>query len=146
MCQACNHSHPTGSCPLKIAGVELCPLCGVAHYGIARQCPHIKSETRVKLMLDQLRNSPEDRQLVDAASKYLKGVKGHLVQNKKNARKQAEAKAKGLQYPSMLPIGSAVQTTIDQSQPAQVSNSGPSMYGQLEAARGSVKYPPVSQL
>jgi hypothetical protein len=92
-------------------------------------------------MLDQLRNSPEDRQIVEAASKYLKGVKGHLVQNKKNARKQAEAKAKGLQYPSLLPIGSMAQTHADQDQAAQVGNSGPSMYSQLEAVRSSVKYP-----
>jgi len=149
MCVACNHSHPTGSCPLKIAGVELCPLCGVAHYGIARQCPHIKSETMVRLMLEQLRNSPEDRQIVEAASKYLKGVKGHLVQNKKKAREHAEAKTKGTHDP-MQPVGQASYGGHGLGQPTQygipaqitTATNGLSMYGQLEAVRNAPKYPP----
>ncbi|KAF2675531.1 hypothetical protein BT63DRAFT_420727 [Microthyrium microscopicum] len=99
ICVPCGNSHPPGSCPLKIAGVELCPLCGTSHYGVARTCPHIKSETMVRLLLDQLRDSPEDRTLVDSATKYLRGVKGHLVQAKKRAREAAEAKARGEPYP-----------------------------------------------
>jgi len=41
-------------------------------------------------MLDALRSSGEDRQLVDAAKKYLTGVKGHLVQKKKLTRERLE--------------------------------------------------------
>jgi len=100
-CAICNTSHPLGSCPLKLAGTERCPLCGIAHFGHARQCPHIKSETMVRLMLDSLRSSPEDPQLVELATKYLKGVKGHLVQNKRRAKEEAEAKAKGLPWPPL---------------------------------------------
>jgi len=90
-CIACNLRHPTGSCPLKLAGTERCPLCGIAHYGHARVCPHIKSETMVRLMLDDLKNSPERRDIVDAAVKYLRGVKGHLVMNKKRKKEAQEA-------------------------------------------------------
>lgn len=91
----------------------------------------------VRLMLDQLRNSPEDRQIVEAANKYLKGVKGHLVRDKRKARELAEAKAKGLPYPN---TASAPQYTGPNLLSA--ANGGNSMYGQLEAARNAVKYPP----
>jgi hypothetical protein len=46
-CQACRKFHLVGSCPVKLAGVEYCNLCGMAHYGHARVCPHIQSETQV---------------------------------------------------------------------------------------------------
>jgi chromodomain-helicase-DNA-binding protein 4 len=89
-CPACNQSHPIGSCPLKIAGVENCPLCGIAHFGHARVCPHIKSETQVVEMLHALKHSAEPKHLVELATKYLRGVKGTLVQAKKQAREKAE--------------------------------------------------------
>jgi hypothetical protein len=46
-CMACYTFHPQGECPLKTAGVEYCNLCGLAHFGAARVCPHIQSETQV---------------------------------------------------------------------------------------------------
>jgi hypothetical protein len=94
-CIACTKYHPIGSCPLKTAGIELCPLCALPHYGHARVCPHIRSETMVRLMLDDLKHSSEPRYLVDAATKYLRGVKGHLVHSKKRAREAAEGGAVG---------------------------------------------------
>lgn len=47
-CVACQSNHRVGSCPLKAAGVEHCNLCGMAHFGHARVCPHIQSETQVQ--------------------------------------------------------------------------------------------------
>jgi chromodomain-helicase-DNA-binding protein 4 len=47
-CAVCKTKHVLGSCPLKVAGVEYCNLCGIAHYGHARVCPHITSETQVR--------------------------------------------------------------------------------------------------
>ena len=47
-CIACKTFHPIGACPLKLAGVEVCNLCGIAHFGAARVCPHIQSETQVR--------------------------------------------------------------------------------------------------
>jgi hypothetical protein len=41
-------------------------------------------------MLDELRLSSEPKYLVDAAMKYLRGLKGHLVQNKRLARQRAD--------------------------------------------------------
>jgi hypothetical protein len=40
----------------------------------------------VRLMLETLKDSPEPHHIVEAATKYLRGVKGHLVQGKKRAR------------------------------------------------------------
>lgn len=91
VCPACHKQHPQGACELKAAGVEHCGLCGLAHFGHARTCPHIKSETQVRAMLEALKHSPEKKELVDAAMKYLRGVKGTLVQQKKRDREKAVA-------------------------------------------------------
>ncbi|OAX83659.1 hypothetical protein ACJ72_01972 [Emergomyces africanus] len=82
-CVACDQHHPTGHCPLKLAGVEHCGLCGIAHYGRGRTCPHLNSETQVALMLGSLKESPEQRALVAEATKYLRGIRGDLVRRKK---------------------------------------------------------------
>ncbi|CAK3742410.1 related to helicase [Lecanosticta acicola] len=87
-CRACNTYHPVGSCPIKLAGAEHCNLCGIAHYGHARVCPHIQSETQVRAMLEALKYSNEPEHLVNEAKRYLRGLKGNLVQMKK----QKEAK------------------------------------------------------
>jgi hypothetical protein len=98
ICPACHKNHPQGACELKAAGVEHCNLCGLAHFGYSRTCPHIKSETQVRAMLEALKNSPEKKELVDTAMKYLRGVKGTLVQQKKRDREKA-ALAKGQPVP-----------------------------------------------
>ncbi|KAF2465544.1 uncharacterized protein BDR25DRAFT_346076 [Lindgomyces ingoldianus] len=95
MCYACHTQHPRGACPLKVAGAEHCGLCGLAHFGHARTCPHINSETQVRDMLEALKTSPEKKELVEAATKYLRGVKGHLVQKKKKDREKAMMLATG---------------------------------------------------
>jgi chromodomain-helicase-DNA-binding protein 4 len=95
ICPACHKQHPQGACELKTAGVEHCGLCGLAHFGHARTCPHIKSETQVRAMLEALKHSPEKKELVDAAMKYLRGVKGTLVQQKKRDREKAVALNRG---------------------------------------------------
>ncbi|UPX15156.1 uncharacterized protein EKO05_0005613 [Ascochyta rabiei] len=88
-CLACLKPHPSGACELKAASVEHCGLCGLAHYGYGRTCPHIRSETQVREMLRALKSSPEKKELVDLATKYLRGVKGTLVQQKKRDREKA---------------------------------------------------------
>jgi len=40
-------------------------------------------------MLETLKNSTEPKHLVETATKYLRGVKGHLVQKKKREREKA---------------------------------------------------------
>lgn len=76
----------TGYCALKRAGVEHCSLCGLAHYGTARTCPHLSSETQVRLMLDALKTSTESRESIEAARSYLRGVIGDLVRKKKRQK------------------------------------------------------------
>jgi len=66
-CQACNNFHPQGSCPLKLAGVELCNICGTAHFGRPRICPHIKSEPMVTNMINAVKQSNEPEHLKGAA-------------------------------------------------------------------------------
>jgi hypothetical protein len=95
ICYACRNPHPRGACPLKIAGVEHCGLCGLAHFGFARTCPHINSETQVREMIAALKNSPEKKELVEAAMKYLRGVKGTLVQRKKRDREKVTSGSGG---------------------------------------------------
>lgn len=90
LCPACHTAHPVGSCPLKVAGPEHCPLCGLAHFGQGRTCPHFGSETQVREMLEALRKSTESKELVLLAAKYLRGLKGHIVQKKKRERESVD--------------------------------------------------------
>jgi hypothetical protein len=50
-------------------------------------------------MLQALKSSPEKRELVDAAVRYLRGVKGHLVQQKKKDYEKAMAISSGNPLP-----------------------------------------------
>ena len=89
-CPACETYHPSGSCPLKKAGVEHCPLCGIAHYGRGRICPHINSITQLQLMHEALKHSPEPLELKELAKKKVTGLIGSIRQKR---RVDAEAKA-----------------------------------------------------
>jgi hypothetical protein len=63
--------------------VEHCGLCGIAHLGYSRVCPHLNSEEQILSMLQSLRQSTEPKWLVDSARHYLYNVKGDLVKRKK---------------------------------------------------------------
>ncbi|KIW27844.1 uncharacterized protein PV07_07545 [Cladophialophora immunda] len=88
-CSACNEQHPMGWCRLKLAGVEHCGLCGIAHLGHSRTCPHLNNENQVMTLLQTLKESTESRELIDQATKYLRMVRGDLVQRKR-ARERKE--------------------------------------------------------
>ncbi|OAG38823.1 hypothetical protein AYO21_07018 [Fonsecaea monophora] len=93
-CSACNEQHPMGWCRLKLAGVEHCGLCGMAHLGHSRTCPHLNNENQVMTMLQTLKESIESRELIDQATKYLRMVRGDLVQRKRvRDRKELETLA-----------------------------------------------------
>ncbi|RAR04447.1 chromodomain-helicase-dna-binding protein 4 [Stemphylium lycopersici] len=121
ICPACHKDHPQGACELKVAGVEHCGLCGLAHYGYSRTCPHIKSETQVREMLEALKSSPEKKELVDAAIKYLRGVKGTLVQQKKRDREKA-ALATGQPLPPTAHTGAGRPPKIAYNVPPNATN------------------------
>ncbi|KAF7508417.1 hypothetical protein GJ744_009270 [Endocarpon pusillum] len=83
LCIACGDLHPMGWCRLKLAGVEHCGLCGIAHLGHGRTCPHLNSEIQVATLLGTLKESTESHELKDKATKYLRMIRGDLVQRKK---------------------------------------------------------------
>jgi chromodomain-helicase-DNA-binding protein 4 len=89
-CLACGDRHQVGYCPLKQAGVEHCGLCGLAHFGHQRTCPHLHSEVQVAIMLGTLKQSTESPVLVEEATKYLRGIRGDLVRRKKQKAEREE--------------------------------------------------------
>jgi hypothetical protein len=72
-------------------------------------------------MLEALKDSPEPCELVEAASKYLKGVKGHLVAMKRKAREQMEAARAAA---GAVQMGSAVSQQPGATGPAVQLPSG----------------------
>jgi Chromatin remodeling factor Mit1 C-terminal Zn finger 2 len=72
-----------GWCRLKLAGVEHCGLCGIAHLGHGRTCPHLNSEVQVATLLGTLKESTEPQILKEKATKYLRMIRGDLVQRKR---------------------------------------------------------------
>jgi len=88
-CLACGTPHNVGYCPLKLANVEHCPLCGIAHYGHQRTCPHLNSITQCRTMLEALKLSREPRADIELAKKYIVGVIGDLQRRKKTKEEKA---------------------------------------------------------
>ncbi|KAL9638931.1 MAG: hypothetical protein Q9164_001240 [Protoblastenia rupestris] len=101
-CIACGESHALGFCPLKIAGVEYCNLCGLAHYGFARTCPHLSSVTQLRAMMEAIRHSPESSELKELAKKRVVGIIGDLNQRKRR-KQEAQQKREGPLQPSGVP-------------------------------------------
>lgn len=87
-CRACGEDHPLGWCRLKLANVEYCGLCGTAHVGTGRTCPHLNDETQVATMLNTLKESTESREAIELATKYLRQVRGDLAWRKRNQEKK----------------------------------------------------------
>ncbi|KAF9891954.1 hypothetical protein FE257_002917 [Aspergillus nanangensis] len=110
-CVACNQIHPVGSCPLRLAGVEHCGLCGLAHFGYSRTCPHLRSEAQVSLIFRALKNSTEDPQLINQARKYLYGVSKDLAKHKRKKLSSRPA-PDGHITSTAPPIPTTTSTTI----------------------------------
>jgi hypothetical protein len=125
-CIACNQYHLLGRCHLKQAGIEHCPLCGLAHFGGRRACSHFHSETQVRRMLAALRQSTEDPEVVSAAKKYVKGVLGHIHAARKKLG-PAMMPDLTLGHPasaatSQAPTGDSTPTNVTTSQPGSYSS------------------------
>ncbi len=82
-----------GWCRLKLAGVEHCGLCGIAHLGHGRTCPHLNSEIQVSTLLGTLKESTEPQELKDKANKYLRMIRGDLVQRKRLQERKGQKQA-----------------------------------------------------
>ncbi|KAE8394216.1 hypothetical protein BDV23DRAFT_180013 [Aspergillus alliaceus] len=138
-CLACNQNHPIGSCRLKLAGVEHCGLCGLAHFGFSRTCPHLQSDTQVARMLDALKRSTEDPGLVLQAKKYLTGIRGDLAQRKRRQANKATGSLTATHgTPSATPTASTtiatsslvVDLTNGNAQPSEVGTNFDNLYSQ----------------
>lgn len=83
-CLACDGAHARGRCPLRLAGVEHCGLCGLAHYGSSgRPCPQFRSMEHCRAMIEALKHSTEPRAVVELAKKYIYGVIGSISRKTK---------------------------------------------------------------
>jgi len=102
-----------GWCRLKIAGVEHCGLCGIAHIGHGRTCPHLNSEVQVATLLGTLKESTESRELVDQAQKYLRKIRGDLVHRKRAQEKKQQQAQPETQAASGMATGPMVNGTAD---------------------------------
>ncbi|KGO49885.1 Zinc finger, PHD-type [Penicillium expansum] len=92
-CVACQQHHIPGRCPLHHAGVEFCGLCGLAHWGVRRTCPHMQSGVQVTRMLEALEKSTEAPSLVLSAKKYLQGILKSVARTARDERKKASLSA-----------------------------------------------------
>ncbi|RHZ48960.1 putative chromatin remodeling complex subunit (Chd3) [Aspergillus thermomutatus] len=137
-CFICTKHHPVGSCRLKQAGVEHCGLCGLAHYGIARTCPHLRSETQVARMLDALKHSTEDRELIEKAKKYLQGIRGSLAQRRRILASRAAASPASNGVPGTTSTGPTGSPVIELTgyPTGYTTSSGPSQPGQRFSTSG----------
>ncbi|EEP75725.1 hypothetical protein UREG_00572 [Uncinocarpus reesii 1704] len=125
-CVACDGIHPLGHCRLKQAGVEHCGLCGIAHFGHSRTCPHLNSESQVASMLSSLKQSTEQRALVEEATKYLRGIRGDLVRRKKQKSAKGNPNGHSGGALSALPVG--LIPTAPPPQPQQPVTATPPAY------------------
>lgn len=97
-CIACKSIHKEGYCPLKLAGPEKCNLCGIAHFGHARVCPHIASVTQLRAMLDAIKQSTEPADVKAVAKSKITGILGDLNQRRRRAA-EASAQKNALSTP-----------------------------------------------
>jgi hypothetical protein len=91
-----------GWCRLKVAGIEHCGLCGLAHVGHGRTCPHLNSEVQVATLLATLKESTESGELIEQATKYLRMIRGDLVQRKRTHEEHVHG-----QHPTQVPSAPA---------------------------------------
>ncbi|CAI7660537.1 unnamed protein product [Penicillium pancosmium] len=135
-CIVCSQHHALGRCPLKLAGIEHCPLCGLAHFGRNRSCPHLRSEVQVKRMMEALKASKEPSGYIAIAKKYLQGILGDLGQRaRKKAAMEAERELSRSmpQAPAPSAPAPAPQTTphsMQQYSPAMTLSPNPEPLGQ----------------
>lgn len=128
-----------GWCRLKIAGVEHCGLCGLAHMGHGRTCPHLNDEKQVETLLLTLKESTESRELIDEATKYLRVIRGDLVSQRRarERRAQQEREAQlGSQLKSIAPKGASLPNGAI-SRPAKAINGVGNEQGKVSSPHGA---------
>ncbi|KAL8829002.1 MAG: hypothetical protein Q9191_002267 [Dirinaria sp. TL-2023a] len=106
-CLTCQNHHAAGYCPLKLAGREHCPLCGLSHYGHQRTCPSLDSIPKCLAMLESLKGYLGPQRAVDSAKEYIVGVIGDLRRQQRQqadrVRQLNQQGRQGHQGPAMAP-------------------------------------------
>ncbi|CAI7567823.1 unnamed protein product [Penicillium glandicola] len=114
-CVACHQRHVPGRCPLRHAGVEFCGLCGLAHWGARRACPHLHSGVQVTRMLEALEKSTEAPSLILGAKRYLQGILKSVARAAREQQKSSLAASAESQIPFTSPSvgGVSIANAID---------------------------------
>jgi hypothetical protein len=68
-------------------------------------------------MMHALKQSPESKELIELAMRYLRGVKGKLVQQKKREREKANALAAGSVVPTTIGPDAAIPRPLPGAHP-----------------------------
>jgi chromodomain-helicase-DNA-binding protein 4 len=85
-------------------------------------------------MMLALKRSPESKELIDLATKYLRGVKGTLVQQKKREREKALANAQTTSTdPSSMPMTTGPGASISRPLPGQYYAPHPAQQPSIHA-------------
>jgi hypothetical protein len=74
-CPACSKPHAPGRCPLRDVEIQQCPGCGHSHLHLNRTCPLLQKPEYVDMMHQRLKESTEDKDVLNAAKSYISGVK-----------------------------------------------------------------------
>lgn len=86
-CADCRTIHDRAGCPKTLPGNrkprEYCGICGIAHFGVSKSCPHLANETQLRLLLDALRDSNEIPARKIEVEKYLRKQLADRVRAKK---------------------------------------------------------------
>jgi len=64
-----------------------CKLCGMAHIGILSNCPQMRTEAEIRLLLDglnEMRSNPEQASKIETARVFLRGELAKFMQKKKS--------------------------------------------------------------
>lgn len=84
-CRLCRKLHKPGECSLRQVEIEQCPACGYNHFHVRRTCPLLDDVDYIEAMYERLKESTEDQQVLDAAKRYLTGVRAALALRKRTA-------------------------------------------------------------
>ncbi|KAH8821074.1 PHD/FYVE-zinc-finger like domain-containing protein [Xylogone sp. PMI_703] len=89
-CILCQQYHPRNRCPLQFSKIGRCPRCGYKHLGLTRDCNKGGSETRIRLMLDDLSRAKAPSDKIDRARLYLRIELTRIVRRKIMERRSRE--------------------------------------------------------
>jgi hypothetical protein len=84
-CAACNSVHLRGNCVVKDRLVEHCSRCGLAHFAISWNCPHLGHEVQIRHILDTLCRTKEPKTELQAVINRLRQELFLRAQSKKQS-------------------------------------------------------------